>query len=98
MFVHTVFFYLKPELGDADRAAFERALENLGRCPQLQGYSWGRPVPSPRPVVVGGYDYAINCLFKTEADQDAYQDDPLHHDFIQSQKEKWVKIEVYDFM
>jgi len=98
MFVHTVLFFLRPELSDAERSEFEAALDALGTCPQLKSYTWGKPVPSPRPVVIGGYDYAINCLFDTKEEQDAYQDDPIHHKFIEESKDKWTKVEVYDFM
>ncbi|NBY43155.1 MAG: hypothetical protein EBQ49_07795 [Verrucomicrobia bacterium] len=36
-------------------------------------------------------------IFKSKAEHDAYQVDPIHVDFVQSCKTFWSSVKIYDF-
>jgi hypothetical protein len=95
---HHVYFWLKEENKNAaDRAAFEQGLEDLLKLPGLDRGLWGRPAAvEQRPVVDLSWDYALSMTFATIEAQNAYQDDPDHHVFINTHKPKWEKVIVMD--
>lgn len=96
MLVHSVYFWLKPELTPAQRAGFAEALESLRAIPMAALYV-GRPAPlAPRPVVDTSYDYAITCLFSDAAAHDAYQVHPVHQAFVALGKPLWARVQIYD--
>ena len=52
MLVHSVYFWLKPELTPAQRADFRRGLETLKGITCVEQESVAAPAPAPdRPVV-----------------------------------------------
>jgi len=78
-------------------AAFEKGLTKLGTCPQIQSYNWGPPAPTEaRGVVDNTFAYAINVHFATIEDQNAYQEEPIHLEFIENHQDLWEKVIVYD--
>ena len=95
---HHVYFWLKEEnRNPADRAAFEAGLDSLFRISTVAGGIWGTPAPvMPRPVIDTSWDYATSMRFASVADQDAYQVDPAHHEFIERFKTWWDKVLVMD--
>lgn len=98
MLVHSVYFYLKPELTAAQRAEFlHEGLETLQGIKAMSGYYIGKPAPTPpRPVVDASYDYAITCLLADMKAHDAYQVDPLHTAFVARFKSYWTTVKIYD--
>ena len=95
--IHTVFFWVKEGTSDGDKAFFEQGLAKLGTCPQIQDFYWGPPAPTEaRDVVDNSYSYAINVHFASVADQDAYQQEPIHLAFIEDHKDIWERVVVYD--
>jgi hypothetical protein len=97
MLVHTVYFWLKPDLSTAQRAEFLTALQALDKVPSVQEFHLGRPagIP-PRPVVDNTYDYSITCLFADVAAHDAYQVHPQHLAFVGVGKPLWSRVQIYD--
>jgi hypothetical protein len=97
MLVHSVYFWLKPDLSEAQRAAFFTALQTLGTVPGVQNFHHGRPagVP-PRPVVDRTFDHAITCVFADVAAHDAYQVHPVHLAFVEVGKPLWARVQIYD--
>jgi hypothetical protein len=95
MFVHSVYFWLKSDLTDAQRAEFRAGLETLKGVPS-EGCWFGPPAPSERPVVDGSYDFGLTVLFADKAAHDAYQLHPVHQQFASQFKSYWEKIVVYD--
>ncbi len=94
MFVHHVFFWLKP---DADRKIFVENLKALCKIDLVQQGRVGEKVASPREVVESGYDYSLLLMFGNKADHDQYQDNhPEHNVFIANCKEMWTRVQVYD--
>lgn len=97
MIIHSVFFWLKPELSDAQRAGFVAAAEALRTIPSVQSLFVGRPAPIvPRPVVDGSYTFALSITFKDLAGHDAYQIDPTHRSFVDKNRTLWDKVQIYD--
>jgi hypothetical protein len=97
MFVHTVFFWLRRNLSDAERVAFERGLQSLLRISSIRQGHWGRPADTDRPVIDRTYDYGLSTAFDSKADQDAYQVDPIHKAFVETCSPYWLRVVVYDF-
>jgi hypothetical protein len=97
MFHHLVFFYLRKDLTPAERAQFETKLRGLDKIKSISSCYIGRPTPSERAIVDSSYDYAEMFIFKSKAEHDAYQVDPIHVDFVQSCKTFWSSVKIYDF-
>lgn len=95
-FVHTVFFWMKEDLSDEEAKFFESELEKLGQCPTINSYKYGKPAGTPREVVDNSYGYAWIVDFATSEDQDAYQEEPIHLEFIDNCKDLWTRVQVYD--
>jgi len=97
MLIHSVYFWLKPELTAAQRADFRRGLETLAGVKSLESIHIGSPAPiAPRPVVDSSYSFALTCVFRDVAGHDAYQTDPLHQAFLANFRASWTKVQIYD--
>lgn len=98
MLVHTVCFWLKPDLTEAQRASFLAAQRALKEVPSIREFHLGRPAAgvAARPVVDKTFDYAITCIFADVAAHDAYQVHPLHLAFVETGKPLWARVQIYD--
>lgn len=98
LFIHTVYFWLKDDATDSERADFEKGLEALGSSTCTTGYFWGTPVKiEKRDVVDDSYDYGSTTFFESMEQHDIYQStDPVHNTFISSFKHLWKDVKVYD--
>ena len=97
MLVHSVYFWLKSDLSDAQRAEFATALKALGDIPNLAAFYVGTPADvADRPVVDKTFDYSITGVFENLEAHNAYQVHPLHLAFVAQGKPKWVRLQVYD--
>ncbi|MCF7760635.1 MAG: Dabb family protein, partial [Cephaloticoccus sp.] len=92
MLVHSVYFWLKPDLTDAQRAAFLKALSALSEVPSVSAFYLGSPAAvAARPVVDKTFDHSITCLFKDMAAHDAYQVHALHQAFLEVGRPLWAR-------
>jgi hypothetical protein len=99
MFVHTVFFWMKPGVSVADRQqTINDCREYLGKVPGVRQLWSGRPAQTPRDVVDNSYHAGLTVVFDDKVAHDAYQVAPLHHDFIKRNKENWQRVQVYDYV
>jgi hypothetical protein len=97
MLVHTVLFWLKDELNEAQRAAFLAGLESLQGIAAAEAVYIGTPAETPaRPVIDTSYDYCLTVLLADMAAHDAYQVDPLHTGFLKQFKPAWKSVKIYD--
>ncbi|MDD4888466.1 MAG: Dabb family protein [Phycisphaerae bacterium] len=97
MLVHTVIFWLKDSVSQADRTAFRKALEGLTRINTVKQLFVGTPAPmKERAVLDSSYDFALTVLFDNVAEQNAYQVDPLHTKLLADFSAGWKKVVVYD--
>jgi hypothetical protein len=97
MLIHSVFFWLKPEINEAQRLAFRQGLESLRGVKSIQAAYIGTPAAiPPRPVVDASYSFALTLVFADIAGHDAYQVDPLHKGFLDNFRSFWSKVQIYD--
>ncbi|HEX2101520.1 MAG TPA: Dabb family protein [Candidatus Synoicihabitans sp.] len=97
MLVHTVYFYLRPDLSADQREFFQREVAKLGDVPTVKSFYLGRPAPvTARPVVDLSFSWSITCVFDDVAQHDIYQEHPVHVAFIERCKSLWARVQVYD--
>jgi len=97
MLVHSVYFFLKPELTDEQRVAFRKGLESLKAVRSAAAVYVGTPAPvAERPVLEKGYSFGLTVLFEDMAAHDSYQVDPLHQTFLDTFRSQWSKVIVFD--
>ncbi|MBT8231896.1 MAG: Dabb family protein [Saprospiraceae bacterium] len=97
-FIHTVFFWLKDEVSEKEKEDFASKGLNglLENCSTVyRGYQ-GPPANTKRDVVDNSYDFALVCHFKSPQDEETYQNDQHHLDFIETYKHLWEKVQVFD--
>ena len=97
MLVHTVYFWLKPELTPAQRADFRRGVESLGGIKTVDKIYVGTPAATQkRPIIDDSYSVALTVVCKDVAAHDAYQIDPIHLAFVDACKTFWTRVQIYD--
>lgn len=98
MLVHTVIFYLRPDLTDAQKQEFHNeGLESLRPIACVKQLFVGVPAAiPPRPVVDLSFTYAITAIFENVEAHNAYQVDPVHKAFIERFKSYWTRVQIYD--
>jgi len=95
-FVHSVFFYLKEDLTEAERSAFLEGVKSLGDIEYVKQFDLGVPAGTPRDVVDSSYDYNLILRFEDADAQNAYQEAPIHTAFVEAHSDKWTRVQVYD--
>jgi hypothetical protein len=97
MLVHSVFFWLKPELTAAQRAEFRQGVEALGAIKAVEKIYVGKAAATEkRPVIDHSFDVALTVLCKDIAAEKAYQVDPIHLAFVEKFKSNWARVQVYN--
>ena len=96
MFVHSVYFWLKDDLSDADRAAFVAGLESLATIDSVRFVHIGMPAGTDRPIIERSYTYAIVLGFDDEAGHDLYQEHDIHERFRQACSPFWSRVLIFD--
>jgi hypothetical protein len=97
MLVHTVYFWLKPELTPAQRAEFRKGVEALSGIKAVDQLLVGTPAKTTkRPIIDESYSVALTVVCKDVAAHDVYQVDPIHLKFVETFKTFWYKVQIYD--
>lgn len=97
MLVHTVYFWLKPELTAQQRADFRKGVESLGGIKAVEHVYVGTPAKTEkRPIIDDSYSFALTVVCKDVAAHDAYQVDPIHLAFVNGFKTFWTRVQIYD--
>ncbi len=97
MLIHSVYFWFKADAEPARVADFETGLRRLIGVEKIQQAYLGKPERTPpRPVIDQSYDWALVVHFQSLADHDAYQDHPLHLEFLERFAATWERVQVYD--
>lgn len=96
MFVHAVYFWLRPDLAPADRDRFVDGLRSLCGIPDVRRGYIGVPAATDRPIIERGYSYALTLVFDDEAGQEAYQVHPVHDRFRDGCSPYWTRVQIYD--
>lgn len=97
MLIHTVLFWLKDDLEDAQRVAFLKGLESLKGIQATEAVYIGTPAKTtPRPVMDFSYDYCLTVLLPDMTAHDDYQEDALHTAFLEQFNTYWKAVKIYD--
>ena len=97
MLVHTVFFWLTPELTAEQRADFRRGVESLATIAATEKVYVGTPAGVPdRPIIDKTFAVGLTVICKDVAAHNAYQVDPIHLAFIERFKPYWSRVQIYD--
>lgn len=98
MLIHTVFFWLKPELTPQQRAEFRKGVETLATIKGVESVHIGAPAAVPdRPVVDKTFAVGLTVVCRDIAAHNAYQVDPIHLAFVERYRSCWTRVQVYDF-
>lgn len=97
-FYHIVHFWLKPDISPEQREQFLAGLTAIGKSENVTTLRIGTPAGTPREVVDNSYDFQIVVTFADKDAHDRYQspEDAAHQQFIDSCKELWTKVLIYD--
>jgi len=96
IFVHHVYFWLKNSDSKEDKAKLIEGLKKLSKVKTIKMFHIGQPADTNREVIDRSYAISWLTMFKNKADQDSYQSDPIHLDFIRDYAHLWSKVIVYD--
>jgi hypothetical protein len=96
MFVHAVYFWLRPDLTDEERDTFVRGARSLTTIELVRHGHLGVPAATNRPVIDRSYSYALTLIFDDAAGQDASQPHPVHRKFVEECGSLWSRVVIYD--
>ena len=98
MFTHLVFFWLNENTPPSERdSTLADCRELLRKIPGVRTIEAGKPAGTDRPVVDNSYDIGLCVILNDRAAHDAYQNHPLHQQFLAKHRQHWKKILVYDY-
>ena len=96
IFIHHVYFWLKNTGNIADRDKLVEGLKKLSKATTIKQFHIGKPANTNREVIDSSYAVSWMLIFDNDADQAAYQTDPIHLKFIEECSNLWSKVVVYD--
>ena len=96
MFVHAVYFWLKPDLAPAQVGQYEEMARAMSKIPGVRHLWLGKPAATDRPVIERGYSYGLVVVFDDAAGEAAYQTHPIHDAFREKCGSFWTKVVIYD--
>lgn len=98
MYIHSVYFWLKPELTKEQHQAFTAGLATLRKLEVVNRLYIGTPAPSDDSSIVdSSYSYGLVVEFNDQAGHDVYIPHPLHLAFVEKFSSYWTKVLIYDF-
>ena len=95
--VHHVFFWLKNPQSKEDLAKLLAGLRTLAKIESVRGAHFGVPASTEkRDVVDNSFNASEILFFDDTAGQKAYQDHPIHKQFVADCSHLWERVVVYD--
>ena len=95
-FIHHVYFWLANPQSTTDRDQLIEGLNKLSVVTTIKSFHIGLPANTSREVIDSSYSVSWLLVFKNKEDQDSYQVDPIHLNFVNTCKHLWSKVTVYD--
>ena len=95
VFIHHVFFWLK-ENNESNLGQLVEGLQKLSSATTIKQFHIGIPANTNRDVIETTYNVSWMILFESAADQDSYQVDPIHLNFVKECSHLWQKVTVFD--
>ena len=96
VFIHHVFFWLKEPANDASKKQLIEGLQKLSAVSTIKSFHIGKPAGTERSVIDTTYAVSWLISFDKASDQDSYQVDPIHLNFVKECASLWDKVVVYD--
>ena len=97
MFVHAVYFWLRPDLSAEQKDTFLRLARSLSTEIEVVKHGFlGVPAPTNRPIIERSYNYALTLIFDDKEGHDAYQVHPVHDRFRTECAPFWTAVRIYD--
>lgn len=96
MFVHSVYFRLRPNVTEIERERFVAGLRSLCDIEAVHVGHIGEPAPTDRPVIDRAYTHALILLFADQRAHDVYQVHPVHDRFREECSPYWESVRVFD--
>ena len=96
MFVHHVYFWLNNPDSPEDRVALIAGLRKLSAVSTIRQFHIGVPAATNRDVIDNSYSVSWMLHFDTPEEQESYQVDPIHLQFVKECSSLWEKVVVYD--
>jgi hypothetical protein len=95
IFIHHVFFWLK-ENNESNRQELIEGLQNLSSAPMIKQFHIGVPADTHRSVVENTYSVSWMIFLANAEEQEGYQVDPVHLNFVKECSHLWNKVTVFD--
>ena len=96
MLVHTVYFWLKPDLTPAQQEQFWTGVRSLGTISSVRQCHIGTPAATDRPIIDRSYSCGLVVAFDDDAGHEAYQVDEIHDKFRIECADLWDRVLIYD--
>jgi len=97
--IHHVYFWLKQPQNESHKEQLIKGLNELIKVKHIKLSHIGFPAGTEnRDVVDHSYSVSYMAMFDNQADQAAYQTDPIHLKFVEDCQHLWEKVIVYDSM
>ncbi len=96
MFIHSVYFSLRPDLTPVEHEAFLAGVRSLLTIGSVADGRLGTPAGTDRPVIDRDYSYGLVVRLADRAAHDAYQDDPVHDTFRNECHTLWSAVRIFD--
>ena len=96
IFIHHVYFWLAEPDNAHHKKLLIKGLKKLSKVQTIQRFHIGEPANTSREVIDSSYSISWILIFKDAADQDSYQIDPIHLQFVDECKHLWKRVQVYD--
>lgn len=96
VFIHHVFFWLKEPHNESSQQQLVEGLQKLAAVTTIRSFHIGKPAATDRSVIDTSYAISWLISFDSAADQDSYQSDPIHLNFVKECAHLWEKVVVYD--
>lgn len=97
MLQHNVYFYLNENVTEEEKNEFEEGLRTILGIESLHAYELGIPADTAeRDVTDHGYAYSIFSWFTSMEDYKAYDEHPVHVEFIDKFNHLWADVKVFD--
>ena len=97
MLAHNVFFSLK-DSSETSRSKLVAACKTyLTSHPGIVFFACGTLEKElSRPVNDQNFDVSLHLVFESKVAHDVYQDAPLHHKFVEENRDNWATVRVFD--
>jgi len=96
MIAHHVLFWLKADTTDEQKQAFRESLQSLEGVETVKNLHIGTPALIDRAVVDTTYTFSLIVYFDDMAAHDVYQGHELHQAFLNSFRQYFDKVVIYD--